>query len=168
MAKYGYPTKFITIVRQLHDGMQGRVQDDDESSEPFSVSNGMKHGCVLALTLFSLMFSAMLTEACGGTDTGFDIKWRFDCSVFNLRRLQGKTKVQSDSINDLIFADDYALNATSEANMQHIIDKLSDACDNFGLTISTKKTEVMHHLAPGKPYVEPNITINNQRLKVVR
>ena len=167
MAKYGCPTKFITIVQQLHDGMQARVQDSGESSEPFPVTNGVKQGCVLAPTLFSLMFSAMLTDAFDGTSTGIGIKWRFDGSVFNLRRLQAKTKVQSDTINDLLFADDAALNATSEANMQHSVDKFSDACDNFGLTISTKKTEVMHQPAPGKPYIEPNITINNQRLNVV-
>ena len=41
------------------------------------------------------------------------------------------------------------------------------ACDNFGLTISTKKTEVVYQPAPGKPYVEPNITIKRQ-LKVVQ
>lgn len=51
--------------------------------------------------------------------------------------------------------------------MQHSVDKFSDACDNVGLTISTKETEVMHQPAPGKPYVEPNIIIKNQRLKVV-
>lgn len=167
MAKYGCPTKFITIVRQLHNGMQARVQDGGESSEPFSVSNGVKQGCVLAPTLFSLMFSAMLTDAFAGTDIGIGIRWRFDGSVFNLRRLQAKTKVQSDTINDFLFADDCALNATSEANMQHGVDKFSDACDNFGLTISIKKTEVMYQPAPGKSYVEPNINIKDQRLNAV-
>ena len=38
------------------------------------------------------------------------------------------------------------------------------ACDNFGRMISPKKTEVMHQLAPRKPYVEPNITIKRKRL----
>lgn len=93
MAKYGCPIIYITIVRQLHDGMQARVQDGNESSEPFSVSNEAKQGCVLALTLISLMFSAMLTGACDDTDTGIGIKWRFDGSVFNLRQLQAKTNV---------------------------------------------------------------------------
>ena len=31
MAKYGCPEKFITIVRQFHDGMHARVQDNGES-----------------------------------------------------------------------------------------------------------------------------------------
>ena len=28
MAKFGCPAKFITMVKQFHDGMQARVQDD--------------------------------------------------------------------------------------------------------------------------------------------
>ena len=167
MAKYGCPTRFITIVRQLHDGMQARVQDNGDFSEPFSVSNGVKQGCFLAPTLFSLMFSAMLSDAFGGADFGVGIRWRFDGSVFNIKRLQARTKVHSGTINDLLFADDCALNSTSEHNMQRSIDIFSNACDNFGLTISTKKTEVMHQPAPGKPYIEPNITINDQRLNAV-
>ena len=167
MAKYGCPRKFITIVRQLHDGMLARVQDGGETSKPFPVSNGVKQGCVLAPTLFSLMFSAMLTDAFRDTNTGIGIRYRTDGSVFNLRRLQAKTKVLTDTINDFLFADDCALNATTEAGMQHSLDKFAKACNNFGLTISTKKTEVMHQPAPGKPYTEPNVSVCGQRLNAV-
>ena len=41
------------------------------------------------------------------------------------------------------------------------------ACDNFPLTISTKKPEVVHQPAPGKPYNEPTTTVNGQKLQVV-
>ena len=167
MAKYGCPRRFIAIVRQLHDGMLARVQDNGEVSEPFPVSNGVKQGCVLAPTLFSLMFSAMLTDAFRDTDVGMGIRFRTDGSIFNLRRLQAKTKVSTDTINDFLFADDCALNAASEATMQHSVDKFSDACNNFGLTISKKKTEVMHQPAPGKPYTEPSISIDGQQLNAV-
>ena len=47
------------------------------------------------------------------------------------------------------------------------VDRMSKACDNFQLTISTKKTEVVHHPAPGKPYSEPTITVNGQKHQVV-
>ena len=58
-------------------------------------------------------------------------------------------------------------NASSEEEMQHYVSKFSEACDKFGLTISTMKTEVMHQPAPGKHDVEPNITFNGQGLKAV-
>ena len=51
--------------------------------------------------------------------------------------------------------------------MQGAVDRMSKACDNFQLTISTKKTEVVHQPAPGKPYREPTITVNGQKLQVV-
>ena len=158
MAKYGCPTKFITIIRQLHDGMQANLQSHSLSP--------MEQGCVLAPTLFSLMFPAMLTDTFKGVDIGIGNRRRFDDLVFR-RRLQTKTKVKSDTINDLLLADDCAPNATSEVNMQHSVDRFSESCDNFGLTISTKKSEVKHQPAPGKPYIEPNITINDQRLNAV-
>ena len=41
MAKFGYPAKFITMVRQFHDGLLARVQNDGEFSDPFPVTNGV-------------------------------------------------------------------------------------------------------------------------------
>ena len=164
MAKYGCPRKFITMVQQFHTGMQARVQDNNETSKSFPVSNGVKQGCVLAPTLFSLMFSAMLHDAFREGDVGIGIRFRSDGKLFSISRLKAKTKVMNGTIRDLLFADDCALNASTEADMQSSVDKFSDACDNFGLTISTKKTEVMHQPAPGKEYIEPNIYINGQRL----
>ncbi|CAL1540204.1 unnamed protein product, partial [Lymnaea stagnalis] len=123
------------------------------------VTNGAKQGCVLAPTLFSIMYSAMLSDVFKDSATGLPIRFRTDGSVFNLRRLQAKTKVKHNTINELLFADDCALNALSEAVMQHSVDTFSEACNNFGLTINTKKTEVMYQSAPSKPYVEPNIII---------
>ena len=152
------------LKKDFHDGMQAPVQDNGTFTEPFSVSNGVKQGCVLAPTLFSIMFSAMLTDAFGNGDVGINIKYRTDGQLFNLRRLQAKTKVQSVTIRDFLFADDCALNASTVEDMQKSVDKFSSACSNFGLTISTKKTEVLHQPAPGNPYITPNITVNGQSL----
>ena len=53
--------------------------------------------------------------------------------------------------------------------MKGAVDRMSQACDNFDLTISTKKTAVLHQLTHthGKPNSEPTITINGQNLQVV-
>ncbi|XP_047497804.1 uncharacterized protein LOC125044886 [Penaeus chinensis] len=101
MEKFGCPSKFITIVRQFHDGMLAVI------------------------------------------------------------------KVKVTVIRDFLFADDCALNAGTEQKMQHELDCFSRACDNFGLTISTKKTEVMYQPGPGQPYQEPHIMVKGQELQAV-
>ena len=111
----------------------------------------------MAPTLFNMMFSAMLTDAFRDVDAGFPIRYRFDGKLLNL---QAKSKVQTDVVDKLLYADDLAENVKSEEKMQGAVDRMSKACDNFQLTISTKKTEVVHQPAHGKPYSEPTISVN--------
>ena len=165
MEKFGCPRKFIAIIRQFHDGMTARVLDDGESSEPFPVSNGVKQGCVLAPTLFSMVFSAMLSDAFRECASGINIRYRSDGKLFNLRKLQAVTKIKGTIVKDLLFADDCTLNAGDEQEMQQYMDKLSSACGNFSLTISTKKTEVMYQPAPGNQYLDPQILVNAQAVE---
>ena len=84
MAKFGCPPRYIAMVWQFHDGMQTRIQNDGEYSKPFQVANGVKQGCVIALTLFSMMFSAMLTNGFQDVDAAFLIRYLFDGNLLNL------------------------------------------------------------------------------------
>ena len=102
--------------------------------------NGFKQGFVMmASTLFSMMFSVMPMDAFQDSDTGFPIRYRFDGTIFNLRKLQAKTKVQTDRLDGLLYADVMYKNASSEAKMQRSMDQVSQSCDNYDLRISTKK-----------------------------
>ena len=90
--------------------------------------------------------------------TGCPISYRLDDNIFNIRRLQAKTKVQTDVLDKLIYADDMDKMPTQRQK-----DQVSQSCDTYDLTISTKKTEVVHQPAPVNPYN----TVNGQKLKVV-
>ena len=69
----------------------------------------------MAQTLFSMMFSAMLTNAFQGhVDAGCPIRYHFDGKLLNLRRLQAKSKVQTDVVDKLLSVDDLTENAKSE------------------------------------------------------
>ena len=120
MVKFGFPTKFVAMVRQFQDGtcMFARVQND-EFSNPFPVTNGAKQGCVLALTLFSMMFSAVLTSA---FQDGVPMRYRFDGKLFNLRRVLAKSKVQTEVLDEFLFADDMTKGAPTEEKMQKRVD----------------------------------------------
>ena len=131
MAKFGCLAKFITMVRQFHDGMQARVQDD----RVYSVvsSHVAKNRAAFLLQLLS-----MLTDA-----------FRFgDWSQLQIpncwKTVQLTQKpVKKDLAYDFLFAD-CALYAGTQSIMQKSLNRFATACGNFGLTKSIKKTEVMY------------------------
>ena len=163
--KFSCPRQFTALVRQLHDGTRATFLDNGDTSDSFPVTNGVKRGCVLAPTLFSMVFAAMLHEASQDNDYGIQLKFSTDGGVFNLRRLKAKTKVEVATLRELLFADGCALNSYTEAGMQQCVNHFSRARDNFGFTISTKNTEVMHQPAPRNMYHEPHIFVNDEPLK---
>lgn len=97
----------------------------------------------------------------------FNIRYRTDGKLFNSRRLKAKTKVHVDKLREFLFADDCALNAGSIEDMQRSMNLFATACNNFGLTINTKKTEVMYQPAPQKSYQKPTVSVNGQNLAAV-
>ncbi|BHF68120.1 hypothetical protein SprV_0301115000 [Sparganum proliferum] len=66
------------MVRQLHYGMMVRVTDNGAVPKAFAVTSGVKHGCVHAPTLFSLMFSAMLMDAYRDERPGIHLDYMTD------------------------------------------------------------------------------------------
>ena len=169
MKRLGCPQKFLNMVIQLHEDQHGQIRLNNDLSEPFPITNGVKQGCVLAPTLFSIFFSMMLKQA---TDDLEDedfvyIRYRLDGSLFNLRRLQAHTKTCERLIMDLLFADDAALVAHTQRALQHITSCFAESAQLFGLEVSLKKTEVLHQPAPQNEYRAPHISIGETVLKSV-
>ena len=57
---YGCSESFINMMRQFHDGMTGRLSIGGDYSDAFPINHGVKQGCVLASTLFTLYLGAVL------------------------------------------------------------------------------------------------------------
>ncbi|KAJ1169113.1 hypothetical protein NDU88_001019 [Pleurodeles waltl] len=109
------------------------------------------------------MFSAMLLDSFyDDEETSIKIRYNTDGRLFNLQRLQAKTKVEEDSVRNFLFADDCTLNAATEAQMQlfHCLQKLrphNQYQEDCGLA-SARTAEM---------YVEPTITTEEEILKAV-
>ena len=95
------------------------------------------------------------------------IKYSTDGGVFNTQRLKAKTKVTSALVRDLLYADDCAIVAHSEEELQQLTNSLSEATKKFGLTISIKKTEVLHQPAKASASSQPDIQIDGKVLNNV-
>ena len=145
----------------------GQVSDNGATSDSFSVTNGTKQGCVLAPLLFSIYFSMMLIVAFQDCEIGIPVQFRTDGNIFNLRRLQAKTKVHTTVIRDLLFADDCALMAHTQQDAQQLIDRFATAAHRFGLSVNLKKTEVLHQSCPISNSSNASITCSQVPLKTV-
>lgn len=168
LEKSGVPPKFLNILKQFHDGMQARVQTCNLLSDPFEVRVGVKQGCVLAPVLFNIFLMALtnLSHAALDRNAGVTIQYRLDGSLFNLRRLQARTKVFTTQITELQYADDCAIVAHDPDSLQTALDVFSATYSAMGLKVNTMKTEILTQcrIAPQIPF---HFHINEEPIKVV-
>ncbi|BHF58680.1 hypothetical protein SprV_0100163400 [Sparganum proliferum] len=78
-----------------------------------------------------------------------------------------QSRVSIITIHKLLFVDDYAVNATTEVDVQRNMDLFAATCDNFGPIINTEKTVVMHQSPPDAAYLVPQINVNGAQLQAV-
>nr|VZI48616.1 unnamed protein product [Spirometra erinaceieuropaei] len=116
------------------------------------------------------MFSAMLMDPDRVEHPGIRIAYRTDSHLLNQRRMHFQSRVSTTTVHELLIADDYALNTTSEVEMPRSMDLFSAACENFGLVINTQKTVVMHQTAPNSATAHnasAQISVNGTQSQVV-
>ena len=143
LQKIGCPPNLLAIITSFHQDMQSTVCFNGATSNAFPVSSGVKQACVLAPTLFGIFFSMLLQYTFVDCTESVYVPTRSDDKLFNITRLCAKTKAYVVLIWELLFADDTALTSHSEEGLQHLADKLSHACKEFGLTISLRKTNIL-------------------------
>ena len=163
LRKIHCPPRLHSLIESFHSNMKGTVQFNGNLSEPFVMCSGVKQGCVLATTLFGIFFALLLRHTFGTAQEGIYLWTRSDGSLFNLNHLKVRTKVYEALIRDMLFADDAAVVTHTQRELQLLMDHFSQACKDFRLIISLKKTNVLGQdiLAP------PVITINDYEFEVI-
>ena len=131
------------MIEYFHTDTKGTVQFNGSFSVPFEICSGVKQGCVLAPMLFGTMFGLLLKHVLDTTTEGLYFRTCSDDRLFNLARLRAKTKVRKDLIRGMLFADDAAVATHAQEELQSLTDCCSQACKDFGLTISLKKRNAL-------------------------
>ena len=166
--RYGCPDTFVKIIQEFHDGMAGAVYIGGSTTDPFEISLGLKQGCVLAPTLFTLFLAALLSTVSGHHSTGVFIRTRSDGKLFNLARLKASTKTRELCICELLFADATAIVAHTLEDIRVICKQFEQAATLSGLTTNTKKTVTLYQPPPGQTSIDPHVEIYGTPLNSVK
>ncbi|BHF63876.1 hypothetical protein SprV_0200687100 [Sparganum proliferum] len=106
--------------------------------------------------------SHVLCYADGGPRDRID--YRTNEHLLNSRQIQAPTRFSATAIHDLLFADDCALNITTEEDMQRDTDLFASGYAHFGLTINMDKTVIVHQKPSTTEYSVPRICVNETEL----
>src|SRR6218665_1476033 len=104
-------------------GQKIRVKIEGGFSEPGSIGREVRQGCPLSPILFKLYIEELIQEALQDSEEG--------------------VKEGEKLIKALQFADDQAMVAGKEDDLQRMMDRLNKTTTEYGMKINTKKTKVM-------------------------
>ena len=89
------------MLRLLHDNMSATVlTGSGDETEPFQVDTGVKQGCIIAPTLFSIFIAAILHLTGNQLPQGVEIMYRTD-RLLNINRFRAKGRSTTVSIREL-------------------------------------------------------------------
>jgi len=120
--KYGFRTTH-SHMKTLYTAQRSNVRVHGQTCNWFTVLKGVRQGCLLSPYLFNIMAELLMRVALDGYEGGFRVGGRL--------------------INNLRYADDIVLVASSEAEFQELVTGLYGAASDMGMRINVKKTQVM-------------------------
>ena len=124
MKSYGVPEKIINVVKMFYKDFMCAVVDKCELGDWFEIKAGVKQGCNMSGFLFLLVIDWVMRRTTGNGERG--IRWNF-----------------TTKLDDLDFADDIALIASTRQHIQEKTTMMSGNAGRVGLKINAEKTKVM-------------------------
>ena len=119
LLRIGIHDNFLKAIQSLYKSVSYTVKNNENFTEWFNVNMGVKQGCVLSPALFSIYVNDLATE----------IK-NLHCGVY----------FDDIGISILLYADDIALIASNEVDLQRMLNVLSEWSNKWRISINEKKT----------------------------
>lgn len=142
MLDMGYPPHIVQLLANLYRKQKAAVKVAQVVSEWFQVRKGVRQGCVLSPYLFNIVAEMAMRAALDG--------------------FKGGLKLGGRVLTNLRYADDIVLIASSEEELQDLLDRIVTSGKQFGLKINTQKTKVMK--LGGGPV---NLSVEGEQLEQV-
>ncbi len=131
LIKCGISGKAVNILTDMYRSVSFCVKTKGKVTNPFPSEIGLKQGCSLSPLLFNIYMNDLP-----------DV-FTQECNPVN---------IANEAVSLLMFADDVVLLSSDASGLQICLNKLSDYCAKWKLSISKQKTKVMIFNKPGRSY----------------
>ncbi|BHF85307.1 hypothetical protein SprV_1002847000 [Sparganum proliferum] len=124
----GVPAKIIAMIKAYYRFTTARVLVRSNLSQPFGIRSGVRQGCILSPILFNYAIDWILGRA--------------------LRESDGVEFAPGHRLNDLDYADDIALLASTFGGLQSMVSRVKEVAKSVGLSINAGKAKVFSSCIP--------------------
>lgn len=141
----GLDGKDIRIIKNLYWNQRATVRVGDSETDLLEISRGVRQGCILSPLLFNLYSEAIISEALEGSEVG--------------------VKINGKVVNNLRYADDTVLIASSEQDLQILVDRVHECSLRAGLSMNASKTKF---LVISRSHLNPRISVAGSDIERVQ
>ena len=121
--QFGINGPFLNLIKALYSKVSSCVKINGKLSEWFDISCGVKQGCVLSPTLFSMFINDLVGDI-KGSGKGVQCGMHYFTS--------------------LLYADDLVIIADKEEDLQAMLDIVHRWCCTWQIKVNPGKTKVIH------------------------
>jgi hypothetical protein len=143
----GFGGKMLNMIKTIYSNCESCVNVNGHLTSKFSTEFGVRQGDPLSPTLFGLFINDLATDL---NASGKGIKLNDDLIIALL-----------------LYADDLAIIADSEEDLQMMLNILEIWCKKWRMRINVKKTKIVHFRTPSQPKTEYNFLFNNEIVQCV-
>ena len=149
MKRMGFSLHIIDLIKSLYSMQKAAVRTIHGLTDRFDIEQRVRQGCILSPHLFNIYSEQIMRNA--------------------LEDFTGGIKIGGRVITNLRHADDVVLIAGGMEESQELVDRVSKASSQLGLSLNQSKTKVMKICRKPNNDEEFNfITVNNRRIENVK
>ena len=149
MREMGFPKRIVSLIEALYSEQQSAVRTDSGTTDWFSVSKGVRQGCIMSPQLFSVYTESIMRE----------VEEEQNHSEYD------ELSVGGTKITELRYADDTALFSTTPEGLNNLVQAVNKHSSAYKLSINAAKTKIMEL---DKWQENTNIVIDNINVERVQ
>lgn len=147
LLQYNIDGKMYNAVKSLYSQTESCVKINNFITEWFIIKNGVRQGDSLSPTLFSLYINELAKE---------------------IKNMNRGINMAGQNISILLYADDMVLITEREQDLQEMLNKMNEWCNQWRIKVNKNKSKIVHFRYNKQQQTKSSFTYGEEVLEMVK